>query len=280
MALQISLYTLLAREVPLEQAIDLAAGAGFDAVDIRQQDDGAHITPDIADDEAEKIRKRVAEAGIHISGLTTYWEIGLIEPEGAEEQLASLERSMHTTQALGAKFVRVSGPDIDREEGYEATRAAFREQWERVGDMAEEMGLVVTVEQHGGRLTASAGQCLDLMRGLERDSLGIVFDPGNAVSEGFERPWVQVRMLGSRIRAVHVKNRMTEKGEAGVNERLPGGNCRIDEGVLDWPLIAQELKGVGYSGYLTCEDFAPFDTLEEKFAWDAEYLRRLAEVFD
>jgi len=29
-----------------------------------------------------------------------------------------------------------------------------------------------------------------------------------------------------------------------------------------------------------CEDFATFDSLEEKFAWDAKYLRGLAEVFD
>jgi sugar phosphate isomerase/epimerase len=279
MPLQISLYTLLASKVSLEEAVDLAAGAGFDAVDIRQREDGIHLMPDIPDAEAEKVRKRVADAGLHVSGLTTYWEIGLVDESRAAGELSKLERSMQTACALGAGFVRVSGPDLDRDAGYEATRAAFRDQWRRVGDMAEEMGLVVTVEQHGGRLTASAGQCLDLMRGLEREGLGIVFDPGNAVSEGFERPWVQVHMLGDWIKAVHVKNRMTAEGEPGINDRLPGDNCRIDEGVLNWPVIAQELAAIGYCGYLTCEDFAEFDSLEDKFRWDADYLRSLAELF-
>ena len=279
MALQISLYTLLANKVSLEEAIALAAGAGFDAVDLRQRDDGIHIMPDISDDDADRVRKAVEQAGLHVSGLTTYWEVGLVEQEAAAQQFAALERSMRTAVVLGAKFIRVSGCDLDKRYSYEVNRAAFREQVARAADLAEQHGLVITPEQHGGRLTASAGQCMDLLRGLERDSLGIVFDPGNAVSEGFERPWVQVRMLGSLIKAVHVKNRMTDKGEAGVNERLPGGNCRIDEGVLNWPLIAQELAAIGYSGYLTCEDFAEFDTLEEKFKWDADYLRGLAAVF-
>jgi len=41
--MKLSLYTLLAREVSLEEAVKLAAEAGFDAVDIRQAEDGAHL---------------------------------------------------------------------------------------------------------------------------------------------------------------------------------------------------------------------------------------------
>jgi len=57
-------------------------------------------------------------------------------------------------------------------------------------------------------------------------------------------------------------------------------NLWVGEGALRLPVIAEELKGIGYSGYLGCEDFPQFDSLEEKFKWDAEYLRGLAEVFD
>ncbi len=279
MALKISLYTLLANKVSLDEAITLTANAGFDGIDIRQRDDGVHIMPDISDADAAAIRTKVEDAGLEVSGLTTYWEIGKVDRDAARVEFDALKRSMHTANVLGAGFVRVSSGDYDKAYSYEVCRAAFREQMTAAAALGAEMGIVITPEQHGGRYIASAGQCLDMCRGLEHPNLGIVFDPGNAVSEGFERPWVQVRMLGSWIRNVHVKNRMTSEGEAGVNERLPGGNCKADAGVLDWDMIADELAAVGYDGYLTCEDFAEFDSLEEKFAWNVEFLRGLASKF-
>ncbi len=280
MAPQISLYTLLASEVSLDEAIKLAAGAGFDAVDIRQRDDGIHILPEIDDQEAAAVRKMVEDAGLHISGLTTYWEAGKVDREAAAVELAGIERSLHTASVLGAKFMRISSGDYDRAYDYEVCRAAFRDQMMRVAEMAAAHEIVVTPEQHGGRYIASAGQCLDMLRGLEHPYLGVVFDPGNAVSEGFERPWVQVRMLAGWIRNVHVKNRMTAEGEPRQHERLPGGNVHVDEGVLDWDEIADELAAIGYDGYLTAEDFAEFDSLEEKFAWNAQFLRGLASRWE
>lgn len=279
MALQISLYTLLANKVSLEEAVRLAAGAGFDAVDIRMHEDGVHITPDISDTDAANVRRLVEDTGLHVSGLTTYWEAGRVGRAEARAQLDGIARSLHTAAVLGARFMRISSADYASGYDYEVCRAAFRDQIARVAEMGAAHGIVVTPEQHGGRYIASAGQCLDMLRGLEHPNLGVVFDPGNAVSEGFERPWVQVRMLGRWIRNVHVKNRMTAAGKPLAHERLAGGNVRVDEGVLNWDTIADELVAIGYDGYLTAEDFAEFDSLEEKFAWNARFLRALAAKF-
>lgn len=276
MAPKISLYTLLAREVSLEEAVKLAADAGFDAVDIRMREDGIHITPDISDEEAVRVRTMVEDAGLHVSGLTTYWEAGKIDRDEARGELDGIARSLEVANVLGAGFVRISSADYQRAYDYEVCRAAFRDQMMAIGTMAAAAGIIVTPEQHGGRYISSAGQCLDMLRGLEHPNLGLVFDPGNAVSEGFERPWVQVRMLRHWIKNVHVKNRMTAEGEAGNHARLPGGNCRVNEGVLEWNEIADELIAIGYDGYLTAEDFAEFDSLAEKFKWNADFLRDLA----
>jgi sugar phosphate isomerase/epimerase len=272
----ISLYTLLAREVSLEEAVRLAADAGFDAVDIRMREDGIHITPDISDAEACRIRWMVEDSGLHVSGLTTYWEVGKVDRTAASAEIDGIAMALDTAAALDAGFVRISSADYDRAYDYEVCRAAFRDQLMRVAEMAADYGIIITPEQHGGRYISSAGQCLDMLRGLEHPNLGLVFDPGNAVSEGFERPWVQVRMLGRWIKNVHVKNRMTAAGEIGQHARLGGGNVRVNEGVLEWNEIADELLAVGYDGYLTAEDFAEFDSLAEKFAWNAQFLRGLA----
>jgi len=277
MAPKISMYTLIGKELSLEDCVTLTAASGFDAIDIRMRDDGDHILPTISDEEAEQVRAMVEDAGLHVSGLTTYWEAGKVDRAEARVELDGIARSLEVASILGAGFMRISSGDYSREYDYEIHRAAFRDQIMRVAAMGAAHDIVVTPEQHGGRYIASAGQCLDMFRGLEHPNLGIVFDPGNAVSEGFERPWVQVRMLGPWIKNVHVKNRMTAEGDPGEHNRLPGGNVKVNEGVLDWDEIADELVAIGYDGYLTCEDFASFDSIEEKFAWNAEFLRGLAE---
>ena len=146
MAPMISLYTLLAREVSLEEAVKLAADAGFDAVDIRMREDGIHITPDISDAEACRIRWMVEDSGLHVSGLTTYWEVGRVDRAAAKTEIAGIAAALDTAAALDAGFVRISSADYDRAYDYEVCRAAFRDQLMRVAEMAAEYGIIITPE--------------------------------------------------------------------------------------------------------------------------------------
>ena len=267
--MQLSLYTLLTHGLAIEETIRLAAEAKFDAVDIRQHQDGSHLALDVSDDDTKRIAGLVAAAGLHVSGLTTYHVLG-----APVSELPGLKASMHTAQLLGARFIRVSGPEIDYTLGYEAVRKVFRQQAAEASAMARDHGLVVTMEQHGGRLSASAGQMLDLLRGVADGNIGVVYDPGNCVREGFERPLVQVEMLRHIMRAVHVKNAMPMGADA-ASHMIPAENTRLDEGLLNWREIVAAIKSTGYDDYLTLEDFYGFDSVAEKLEWDVEYLRGL-----
>jgi sugar phosphate isomerase/epimerase len=133
--------------------------------------------------------------------------------------------------------------------------------------------VTLTLEQHPGYLFASAGQIMDMLRGLPSGNIGIVYDPGNCLWEGYERPSVQIDMLGGLIRALHVKNAMGLAAE-GHPETLPADATRLDQGFLDWPAILTQLIAGGYSGYVTLEDFyGGFGSVAEKLAWDVAYLR-------
>ncbi len=272
--MKLSLYTLLAREVSLEEAVKLAAEAGFDAVDIRQAEDGAHLPNGAPASEGERCKALVADHGLHISGLTTYYRLGYTDESERAADMAGIGSSMALAVAMGAKYFRISGPTWDPVTGYAKQREMTREQAAEIAQMAAEHGLCVTVEQHGGALTASAGQILDLFRGLESDSFGVVYDPGNCLREGYERPSVQVDMLRPLMKAVHVKNAMTESGEA-VNEMIPVQQIRLDRGILNWPEIVKAINATGYDGYFMLEDFSEFNSLAEKFKWNVDYLRAI-----
>jgi sugar phosphate isomerase/epimerase len=166
---------------------------------------------------------------------------------------------------------------LDLGAGYEAARAAFRRQIDTLAPEAQAAGVTLTVEQHGGTYFSSAGQILDMYRGVGNDHTGIVYDPGNCFSEGYERPRVQVEMLAGLIKAVHVKNYMTVAGE-GAQETLPCEARRLDQGLLDWADLVARLRAAGFDGYLTLEDFyGGFPTVPEKLGWDAAYLKSLID---
>jgi len=272
---KLSLYTLLASEVSLAEAVKLAADAGFDAVDIRQHEGGAHLPNGAPPSEGERVKALVADSGLHISGLTTYYRVGFTAAAERDEHMAGIASSMDLAAAMGARYFRISGPTYDPVTGYARQREMTREQAAEIAQMAAEHGLVVTVEQHGGALTASAGQILDLFRGVTNDHLGIVYDPGNCLREGYERPSVQVDMLRDMIKAVHVKNAMTKSDEP-PQEMIPVDQIRLDRGILDWPAIVRAVIDTGYAGYFTLEDFSQFGSLAEKFKWNVDYLRSLA----
>jgi sugar phosphate isomerase/epimerase len=273
-AVLLSLYTLLAKEEPLEDAIKLAADAGFDAVDIRQAEDGKHLPNGAPTSEGERVKQLVADHGLHISGLTTYYRIGHTDAGERDAEMAGIENSMDLAVAMGAKYFRISGPIWDAAIGYELQRKMTRDQAVTITEMAAERDVAVTVEQHGGALTASAGQIVDLFRDVTGPNFGIVYDPGNCLREGYERPLVQVDMLQPMIKAVHVKNAMSKTDEP-PQEMIPVDQIRLDKGILDWPAIITAIVTGGYEGYFTLEDFSTFDSLAEKFSWAVDYLRAI-----
>ncbi len=272
--MKLSIHTARATGEGLEGAVKLAAAAGLDAVDIVQAEDGVHLPNDAPPEAGERCRTLVAEYGLRISGLTTFHRLGHTDPAERDAQMAGIASSMELAAAMGAEYFLISGPAWDPQIGYESQRQITRDQAVQVAQMAADRDLIVTVEQHGAGLTASAGQILDLFRGLTTDNFGVVFDPGNCLREGYERPLVQVDMLGEMIKAVHVKNMMTRSAEP-PQEYIPYEPIRLDRGILDWPAIVEAINATGYSGYFTVEDFSEFDSLAEKFKWNVDYLRSL-----
>jgi sugar phosphate isomerase/epimerase len=273
--MDLSLYTLLTSEYSLAESLELAAAAGFDAVDLRQgrdDDDPVHLRRDLSDHDAEQVRQQVEAAGLRVSGLTTYYALGQPQAESLAER-RGLRRAFQLAQILGAPCLRCSGPPLVPGVSYETSRSVFRQQVGEMSALASLARVTLTIEQHSGSLFCSAGQILDMLRGLHYSTVGIVYDPGNCLWEGYERPAVQLDMLGDRIRAVHVKNAMSHVVESPV-ETLPAEPSRLDQGLLDWPAIVAQLAAQGYAGYLTLEDFyGGFDSVAEKLAWDVAYLR-------
>ena len=127
-----------------------------------------------------------------------------------------------------------------------------------------------------GNIMPSASLAWRLVEGFPPERVGVIYDPGNMVVEGYECYKMGMELLGDHLAHVHVKNGSMEKGPV-----RPDGTqewkrmwAPLKEGIADWRQILADL----YEGYLSSENFSE-EPLEEKLAGDARYVRALlAEV--
>jgi hexulose-6-phosphate isomerase len=84
----------------------------------------------------------------------------------------------------------------------------------------------------------------DFIDSFQSEWVGAYFDVGNVLNFGFPEQWI--RILGKRIKAVHVKD-----------FRLSAGNIHgfvnLLEGDVNWPEVSKALKEINYQGFITAE---------------------------
>jgi len=106
--------------------------------------------------------------------------------------------------------------------------------------LADERNIKIAIEpinRFESTTIHKTGEALSLARLVNRGSVGIVYDTFHTSLEedSFTTP---ILLSGKRLAAVHVSD---------CNRKIPG------KGHIDFPLIFDALKKVGYDGYITLE---------------------------
>jgi sugar phosphate isomerase/epimerase len=127
-------------------------------------------------------------------------------------------------------------------------------------------------------IAPSASAAYRLVEGCDPAYIGVLYDPGNMVHEGFENYRMGMEMLGPYLAHVHVKNAgWTQTGETR-DDGFAGWRCEwtgLSRGIVDWPQVITDLKAVGYEGYVGIEDFSREFGSENMLANFAAVMNRL-----
>jgi sugar phosphate isomerase/epimerase len=134
-----------------------------------------------------------------------------------------------------------------------------------LADMAAESGLDVVLEPHPDTLTMDDRFAIDLIDGVERPNIGLVYDcchygvgqPGSYINA--------IARLGRRIRHVH----FSDGDLATYALHLPLG-----DGELDLDAIIGALVAIGFSGTLT-NDLFNYPLLEDGARRNADRIREV-----
>jgi sugar phosphate isomerase/epimerase len=275
---------------PLE-ALELLAALGYDGVEWRvTRDDGDMSRPTFwtgnrtsmtAEDliaQADRLKARASDLGLEMPSLATYIDcFGRSRPD-PEGGLAAVERHMQAAVAVGARSLRIGAGQYDKKGApYPEQVAAARAQYAEVARLAAHHGVRALVETHMGQLAPTVSTALRILDGLDPAHVGIMWDPGNQVTEGREDYRMALEMAGEYLGDVHVKNAVYEPvGEADGGIVWRTRQAPVHRGIAHWPEIMAVLKEIGYDGWLFFEDFSTDLPVEQRLKENLAWFRQLA----
>lgn len=262
--MKLSVFTVVTPDFNPEQLVDAAKSAGIDGVEWRFKGipeeakneapsfwrrNLCSIDPEQSQQEMLKFKTLTESRGLEIVSVTPY-----LNPDDLE----ATEHVFQTAKLLGAKTIRVGVASYDGTKPYPELYEKNVRYLKEAERLAKQYGVKGMVETHHKTIAPSAGLAHRLVSHCNPDYIGVLFDPGNMVHEGYEHFKMGMELLGPYLAHVHIKNtRWAVKGKrpdgtvAWESEWAP-----MTEGIVDFSKVLEYLKAVKYDGYLGIEDFS------------------------
>ncbi len=281
MQLRLAVFTVQTYDLTPEEAAAEMQRLGYDGVEWRVTNLPSEIPAnrnywngnvcafeiDRIEAEAARLQALSTAHGLALPTLGTYLDC---------RKLDLIDACLRAAAAVGAPMLRVSPPGWDHSVPWHAAFAEAIELWRPVVDLGRKYGVRILAELHHNSLLPSASAMRRFVEHFEPESVGVIYDPGNMVHEGWEHPDLSIGVLGPYLAHVHVKNaRWLLAGEDQGTARWRGEMCRLTEGQVVWPDILKALQRQGYDGWFATEDFGVGDT-REKLAANVATLREWA----
>lgn len=195
----------------------------------------------LTDEEVFKIKERLDDRGFGVSSIGS--PIGKIQvTEDFVGHFQDAKRAVNLAKLFGAPYVRIFSFYIPQGE-HEQHRAEVMDRLRQLTQLAERTGVKLLHENESHIYGDTGERCHDLLSSIASPHLRAAFDPANFVQCGL-RPIEQAySLINGYVSYVHVKDAIR-----GTGSVVPAG-----EGDGQLSELIQELKRVGYSGFMSLE---------------------------
>ena len=234
-------------KLPIEDCIDLAAEAGFDAVEILHvqmtREDNAYL---------QMLKQRAFVNGLDLCGFSTHQGFVSPDPDYRKRNIDHTLKCIELAYKLGIPTIRVntgrwgtikSFDDLMKAKGIEPRLEGYTDEegfkWvidslEKCLPKAEECGVTLGLENHWG-LGRTAEGVLKIVDAIDSPWLQVTADTGNF----FERQYEQFEMMAPKTVYVQAKT------------YFGGGTWYTLD--INYDRVAGILKNAGYQGYISLE---------------------------
>ena len=240
------------------EAMREAKRLGFESIEPATGVSG-RLTLENGEPRCRELRDAARGIGIELSSLATvlHWKQPFThdDPEVRAQSIESTRRVLQQAAWLGVDAVLVipghvdvffdpAAPVVGYDHAYERTLEALRS----LRADAERLKVALCIENVWNRFLLSPLEFRDLIDRVESPWVGAYFDVGNCFLNGYPEQWI--RILGKRIRRIHVKDFDRSVGTID-------GFCPIFEGGIDWAGVMGALREIGYDGFVSGEMIPP-----------------------
>jgi sugar phosphate isomerase/epimerase len=240
-----SFSTLACPDWSLDQALEAAVNYGFDGVELRviSRELDLWKLPEFQVGSLAATRKRVEDLGLRVASVDSSACFHSPDAQERQRNVDCALRMAEIAAGLGAPSVRVFPDRIQSGCDRAQTTGWIIESLADVAQKLESSGVQVWLETHGDFATGNAVS--EILRGVNRNDLGIIWDPANAFGQKSETPFLSQEME-AHLRHVHVKDlKLSAAGTA--NYVLTG------EGEFPFDAMFAALDRVRYQGFLSFE---------------------------
>ena len=243
-------HTMGAPKCDIFEVIELFKSIGYDGIEVRVAADGQIDSEKLTDEEALKIDAAARAKGMEFSCLTSYYQ-NFVKMEEREDVIRNLKRVIEIAALLHCPLVRVYGGV----EPFSQPGVWFNDVWSRTVDgirrtaeYAAKFGVRICIETHIGSLTMSVRDTVRLIEDVNMANVGMLLDYAWVERAGVETGAEAIRKAARHIFHVHIKDWTLES-------RIPlkKKSCLMGEGTVRWQEALEELKKVGYTGYVSDE---------------------------
>lgn len=283
--MKFSVFTVMTPDLTPQELVTSLKEYGYDGVEwrfketpkeIRQEEPTfwrnnlCTIPPDSTEEQLSSWLELTKGTDISVSSITPYLQCG---------DLTATEHVLQVAHKLGAEKIRVGVPRYDRSRNYNDLFEEANRYLNEVEGMCKHYQIKGLVETHHETIAPSASLAHRLVKQFDPECIGVLYDPGNMVFEGYENHRMGLELLGPHLAHVHVKNaswKSAERRDEGTLHWQPEW-ALIENGVVDWKQVLQDLKSVGYDGFIGMEDFSSGLATKESLKHNIDWINKLLQ---
>ncbi len=238
----------------VEESLKLAKDAGFEGVELALNESG-ETSLESSEKELLEVKKIAEDLGLSLYSVASglYWNYPITDDDASVRQKAEdiVKKEIDMAQIFGADTCLVvpgtvcaDFVDPNKVTDYQTVYDRSMDAFLRLKKYAEAAKVSIGLENVWNQFLTSPIEMKDFIDKLDSDYIGSYFDVGNVLFNGYPEHWI--RVLGNRIRKVHIKDyRKVAGGLHGFVDLLAGD--------VNFGAVMNELKNVGYDGWITAE---------------------------